>query len=134
VAFTAVDDSGNTAIRTATIRVVYGCGEEFMEPVSLLKPFKLGSTVPVKIGFCDASGVAVASAVVRLFLYPVSMRCPGGADRNQSPGSGDTGNLFKVSGDEYHYNLNTKNLAQGTYQIRAVLDDGTIRTVPLALK
>ena len=100
-AFSAVDDFGNTATRTATINVVYGCGDtylnnnaaDFLTPVSLLRPFKLGST-----------------------------------------GGADTGNYFRVSGAHYMYNLYTKSLSTGSYQIQAVLDDGTTRTIQLGLK
>lgn len=135
VTFTAIDGAGNQTARTATIRVVYGCGEEFMTPVSLLKPFKQGSTVPVKIGFCDASGAAVTSAVVRMALYPVSDEVPAEDPIEiESPGNGDTGNLFKVVDEAYQFNLSTRNLASGTYQVRATLNDGSIRTVPLSLK
>jgi hypothetical protein len=51
-----------------------------------------------------------------------------------STSKADTDSYFRVSEGTYIYNLNTKNLSVGTYQIRAALDDGTIRTVPLALK
>ena len=135
VAFTAVDDLGNQTTLTAIIHVIYGCGDEFMEPVSLLKPFKQGSTVPVKIGFCDAEGKAVTSAIVKMSLHFVSNDVPEEEPiLIQEVGSGDSDNLFKVTGEQYHYNLRTKSLVEGVYQIRAMLDDGTLRSVPLELK
>lgn len=135
VTFTAVDASGNEATETAVIRVVYGCGESFLSPVSLGKPFKQGSTVPVKIAFCDASGAAVTSAAVRLFLYPVSDDVPAEEPLEiQATGNEDSGNMFRLTEDHYQYNLSTKNLSAGSYQVRAAPDDGTFRTAPLALK
>lgn len=135
VTFTAVDASGNESAGTAVIRVVYGCGESFLSPVSLGKPFKQGSTVPVKIAFCDASGAAVTPATVRLFLYPVSDDVPAEEPIEiQATGSEDSGNLFRLTEDHYQYNLSTRNLSAGSYQIRAAPDDGTFRTAPLALK
>lgn len=135
VTFTATDSSGNQAIGTAAIRVVYGGGEEFMEPVSLLKPFKQGSTVPVKIGFTDASGASVAAAVVKISVYLVDKNLPVGEPIEvEATGGADTGSLFKFVDDHYQYNLSTKKLSVGSYQVRAVLDDGTSRSVLLALK
>lgn len=135
VTFTAVDASGNQTVGTAAIRVIYGCGEEFESPVSLNKPFKQKSTVPVKIGFCDANGAAVTSAVVRLALYPVSDDVPAEEPIEiESTNNADTGTYFRVSDDSYIYNLDTKSLSVGSYQVRAILDDGTTRTAPLSLK
>ena len=51
-----------------------------------------------------------------------------------STSGADTGNYFRVAGNMYLYNLYTKSLYSGTYQIQAILDDGTMRTIPLALK
>ena len=135
VTFTATDASGNQTSGTATIRVIYGGGEAFLPPVSLAKPFKAGSTVPVKIEFSDAYGTPVTSAVVRLALYPVSGDVPEEEPIEiVDPGSEDIGSFFKVSEGIYHYNLRTKNLGAGTYQVRAILDDGTSRAVMISLK
>ncbi len=69
-----------------------------------------------------------------------------------SPGSGDgvvgseieanstsaatTGNLFRYdsTGDQYIFNLGTKSLSTGTWQIRIELDDGTSKYVTIGLK
>lgn len=135
VKFVAADDSNNRVEHAANIHVVYGGGEEFMEPVSLLKPFKQGSTVPVKIGFTDASGASVTTAVVRISVYLVDNNLPVGEPIEvEATGGADTGSLFKVADDHYQYNLNTKKLSVGSYQVRAALDDGTSRSVLLALK
>lgn len=135
VTFTAVDDFGNKSIRTATINVVYGCGDinqqaGFLTPVSLLKPFKLGSTIPVKLHLCDANGSDVLTAVARLYLKSST----GGQIEGTSTSGADTGNLFRISGNYYMYNLGTKSLSSGTYQLQALLDDGTTRTIPLFLR
>jgi hypothetical protein len=130
VAFTAVDDFGNQTTGSTKIRVVYGCGG-FLPPVVLEKPFKRGSTIPVKLELCDAYGNPVTSAVVKLLLEPGSSDGP---IEPRSTNNADDGNLFRVTGKKYMYNLYTKNLSPDTYQLRAVLDDGTMRTVPLTLK
>jgi hypothetical protein len=99
--------------------------------VVLEKPFKRGSTIPVKLELCDAYGNPVTSAVVKLLLEPGSSDGP---IEPRSTNNADDGNLFRVTGKKYMYNLYTKNLSPDTYQLRAVLDDGTMRTVPLTLK
>lgn len=136
VTFTAVDDFGNTTVKTATISVKYGCTGQFQPPVSLLKPFKLGSTIPVKFGLCDANGTAVTTAVARLFLQQFSGDEPvGDPIEVTSTSAADTDNLFRLASDSmYLYNLYTKDLSSGTFQIQAALDDGSVNTISLLLK
>ena len=53
-----------------------------------------------------------------------------------SAGAANEGNTFRYdsSGNLYIYNLNTKGLSVGTWQIQAMLDDGTVRSVFIGLK
>lgn len=136
ITFTAVDDYGNRTVRTATINVVYGCADSaFLEPVSLLKPFKQGSSIPVKLRVCDASGADVFTANPKLYLQPVVKgQNVGSPIEAASTTPANIGNLFRIAGNKYLYNLDTNPLAPGGYQIRAVLDDGSVRTLPLELK
>ena len=143
VTFTAVDDFGNTTTKTAVIKVIYGCGDTYLNneetnfstPVTLLKPFKLGSTIPVKLRLCDANGADVLTATPRLYVQMFSGEEPVGEPIEvTSTSAADTGNYFRVLGNMYMYNLATKPLASGIYQLQAVLDDGTTRVIPLALK
>jgi len=143
VTFTAVDDFGNTTTKTAIIKVIYGCGDTYLNnqeanfstPVTLLKPFKLGSTIPVKLHLCDANGADVMTATPRLYVQMFSGEEPVGEPIEvTSTSAADTGNYFRVLGNMYMFNLATKPLRSGTYQLQAVLDDGTTRVIPLALK
>lgn len=136
VTFTAVDDFGNTTVKTATIFVKYGCTGVFQPPVSLLKPFKLGSTIPVKFGLCDANGAAVTTAVAKLYLQQYSGDEPvGDPIEVTSTSEADTGNFFRLASDSmYIYNLYTKSLSSGTFRIQAALDDGSVNTISLFLK
>jgi len=143
VSFTAVDDYNNTTVKTATINVVYGCGDtylnneetNFLTPVNLLKPFKLGSTIPVKLHLCDANGSDVMTALARIYVQMYSNNELMGEPIEVTSTSGaDTGNYFRIAGAHYMYNLYTNDLNSGSYQIQAVLDDGTTRTIPLFLK
>jgi len=53
-----------------------------------------------------------------------------------STAAATTGNLFRYSsdGNQYIFNLNTKPLSTGTWQIRIELDDGTSQYVNISLK
>jgi hypothetical protein len=44
------------------------------------------------------------------------------------------GNRFEYDGNDYHYNLSTKPLSAGTWQIHVHLDDGSVQTVVIGLK
>lgn len=134
VTFIAVDDYGNKTTVTSTIYVTYGFGG-FLTPVSLLKPFKLGSTVPVKFQLTDYAGNTVTSATARFYLQMYNNNEPVGEPIEVTSTSGaDTGNYFRLSDGMYMYNLATKGLSMGSYQIQAVLDDGTTRTISFELK
>ena len=133
VTFTATDDFGNSTTASATIWVEYGFAG-FLAPVSLGKPFKPGSTVPVKFQLTDASSSVVTSATAKLQVQKYSNNEPvGDAIEVTSTSAADVGNLFRVSDGIYIYNLDTRALGTGTYQIQALLDDGTTKTTWLSL-
>lgn len=134
VTFTAKDDNGNATTKTATIWVEYSFGG-FLTPVSLDRPFKLGSTVPVKFQLYDVNGSVVTSSTARFYLQQYLNNEPAGELIEVTSTSGaDTGNYFRVADSIYIYNLETKTLSQGTWQILAVLDDGTTKTRFLYLR
>lgn len=134
VTFIAVDDYGNKTTVTSTIYVTYGFGG-FLTPVSLLKPFKLGSTVPVKFQLADYTGNTVTSATARFYLQKYNNNEPVGEPIEVTSTSGaDTGNYFRLADGMYMYNLATNGLSIGTYQIQAALDDGTMKTIWFEVK
>jgi hypothetical protein len=88
--------------------------------------FKLGSTVPVKFRLTGASA-AVANLPARISVAPVVNGAVGEAIPATSTSAADSGNLFRydsLSG-QYLFNLSTKALAQGTWQIRIDLQDAS---------
>jgi len=134
ITFTARDDAGNTTQATATIVVSYG-GSVFLPPVSLGKPFNLGSTVPVKFQLTDANGAPVTTATASLRLQQFDNNEPLGEPIDiESTSGADSGSYFRPSEGLYIYNLNTRPLKKGLYQVRATLDDGSVSTAWLALK
>jgi hypothetical protein len=142
VTFTAVDDFGNTKTGTAIIHVIYGCGDTYVNsqpidiltPVDQLTPYKLGSIIPVQLHLCDAQGADVLTAVAKLYLQPYCGAEPAGDPMEIPSGTADTSNYFGLTDTIYRYNLGTSALVPGMYRIQAVLDDATLRTIPLDLK
>jgi hypothetical protein len=132
----ATDKAGNAASRSATYSVVYNFGG-FLAPVSLNRPFMLGSTIPVKFQLMDAAGSYISTAIAAITVQLYSADQPVGDPIDATSTSGaDSGNTFRydATGNQYIYNLNTSGLSQGTWQIRATLDDGTVKTAFISLK
>ena len=123
-------------MRTATFSVLYDFGG-FLPPLpgDSTGVFKLGSVVPVKFRLTDAGGLSVATAVARLTLQMFAGGQPVGTPIDATPpGNADVGDLFRYDGNQYIYNLSTKALAVGTWQLQVRLDDGTVHSVAIGLK
>jgi hypothetical protein len=135
---TATDVAGNTATKTVTYSVTYSTSkgrtvlpplEQVNSPSGLTKKYKLGRTLPIKFQLYDAKGSPVGTAKATLSLVKVS----NGVDLKipivvlDSGSSNDNTNIFRYdpTGQQYIYNLSTKNLSQGTYKIVITLDDKT---------
>jgi hypothetical protein len=135
-ALTATDVADNTASQTASFSVLYRFGG-FLPPVpgDGSGVFKLGSTVPVKFQITDANGVSVPTAVAQLTVQMLAGGAPVGTPIDATPpGSADVGNRFRYDGSQYIYNLSTKPLSAGAWQVQVHLDDGTVHTVVIGLK
>jgi hypothetical protein len=99
----------------------------FLPPLSThgISVLKLGQTVPVKFQLRDALGNPVADAVARIYVAKVVAGVPG-AEQPGAPSVSGTGNTFRYSAtqDQYVFNLATRRLTVGLWQIRVMLDDG----------
>lgn len=106
------------------------------EPVDLDRPFKLGSTIPIKFLLKDAMGGPIATAQVTLRLQHYSNDLPQGDPIDVTPtDASDSGSVFRYDGNaQYHYNLTTMGLPAGSWMLQAVMDDGTIRTIFVMIK
>ena len=81
-----------------------------------------------------ANGVAVTSAIARITLQLYSGENPVGTPIDGvATGPADSGNLFRVNGDTYSFNLSTRSLSAGIYSIQAILDDGTVHSIQIGL-
>ena len=130
-----VSDGHTSATDTVVINVRYAFGG-FLPPLTAgsRTTFRLGSVIPVKFHLSYASGASATSAIARITLQQYSGSDPVGvAVEGVSVSSADSGNLFRLNGDTYSFNLSTKLLSAGTYAIQAVLDDGTTQSIEIGL-
>ena len=110
----------------------------FLPPVSLGKPFKLGSTIPVKFQLMDAQGAFITDASPSISLeLIIDGPLTGDVIPGDSSGAANTDDIFRYDPDsnQYIFNLATKDLtAPATYRITVDLGDGTTREVDIGLK
>jgi len=135
VTVTVKDYAGNSRTVTGTCYVTYAFSE-FLEPINNdgTSIFKLGSTVPVKFQLKDAQGNLISTAVAKIYVTKITNAVLGDEMEPVSTSAATTGNLFRYTGDQYIFNLGTKTLSKGTWQIKVVLDDGTTKTVRISLR
>ncbi len=133
----ATDSAGNTRSVTHTYYVRYAYGG-ILQPINSdgSSVFRLGSTVPVKFQLRDANGAFVTNAVARIFVQKISDGVSGTEMEAVSRSAATTGNLFRYcsTSDQYIFNLCTKSLSRGTWQIRIQLGDGTSQYVNISLR
>jgi hypothetical protein len=92
--------------------------------------------VPVKFQLKDASGNFVTNAVANISVSKILSTSLGTVVEPETALSASTGTQFRYSTDDnqYIFNLSTKSLSAGTWQIRITLDDGSLRIVQISLK
>jgi hypothetical protein len=97
--------------------------------------FKLGSTVPVKFALTGASA-GISNLSARLYLQRTGAGATGSVLEAISTSNATTGNLFRYdsTSNQYVFNLATKTLSAGAYQLRIDLGDGVLRTVNISLR
>ncbi|HZR47447.1 MAG TPA: PxKF domain-containing protein, partial [Candidatus Manganitrophaceae bacterium] len=137
---TATDRAGNSASQSRSFTV----GEPSEPSFTFLPPlivqggrkvFELGSTIPVKFRLTDTNGSPVSSAVARLSLqYYLGGKPVGAPIPAISHGHFNSGDLFRFNGEHYSYELNTKPLSKGIWELRVSLSDGSVHAVMIELK
>lgn len=131
VTCTATDAAGNTATRSFTVTVeVEWSG--FLPPLERLTAYKQGSTIPVKFALSGASA-GITDLQARVYVRRVGSAA-GAELAGTSTSAATSGNLFRYADGQYVFNLSTKGLAVGTYEIRADLGDGRVRTTTVMLR
>jgi hypothetical protein len=136
VTCTATDKAGNTGTESFTVTVT-AAWSNVLQPVNAdgSSIFKLGSTVPVKFQLTGASA-GITNLSASLYLQRVGAGITGTTLEAISTSNATTGNLFRydATSGQYIFNLNTKTLSVGTYQLRIDMGDGAVRTVNISLK
>ena len=136
VTCTAKDAAGNIGTETFTV-TVSASWSNVLQPINAdgSSIFKLGSTVPVKFQLTGASA-GITNLTARLYLQRVGAGSTGTVLEAISTSNATTGNLFRYDNTAGHYifNLGTKTLSAGTYQLRIDLGDGAPRTVNITLR
>ena len=110
-----------------------GNGGNFVNPV---RSYKLGSTVPVKFRII-ANGAFVTTGIHTLQAVKYSNATTSDPAIDATPtDAATTGNQFRLTDPEWHFNLSTKGngYSAGTWLLIARLADGTTHTVWIALK
>ena len=91
-------------------------------------------TIPVKFTLTDDEGTFVDTAYATLEISMISDDVTGEYEEVSSTSNADTGDVFRVSENQYIYNLSTKDLVEGTYLLRISLDDGQVFEVLISLR
>jgi 6-phosphogluconolactonase (cycloisomerase 2 family) len=130
----AADSSGNVGTASFTVTVVFKTVSPFF--ASPIKgdgdSFKQGSTIPVKFRL---AGAKIRNLPARLWVAKVTGGVVGPETAAVSTSGAASENLFRSEcGEQYIFNLNTKPMAAGTWQLRADLGDGVPHTVQISLR
>ncbi|CEG29338.1 PxKF domain-containing protein [Bacillus sp. B-jedd] len=137
ITITAIDNAGNKVESTFNYTVEYNFGG-ILQPINKdgKSIFKAGSTVPVKFQLKDANGNFVSISEAKIYFDKVSNLVTGNEQEAVSTSAATTGNLFRYDAkdNQYIFNLSTKGLPTGTYQITIKLDDGKFYSVEISLK
>ncbi len=142
---TVTDPAGESSSDTVLVTVEAMGFQGFLEPIggadatggSYTAPIlnrKLGSTVPVKFrGSCCGNDVLTGIHTLQAIKYT-------SATASQTPinatstDAATVGNQFRLTGNQWHFNLDTSFLSKGTWKLVATLSDGSTHFVWITLK
>ena len=146
ITFTAVDSHGNQAVKSSWIYVEYAFSG-FLPPVSLNKPFKHGSTIPVRFRLRDYAGHYISDATASLTVQPFAngahyaeqgeKTIEDDEENEKNERNDKDGNMFfryHRFGRQYIYNLETEDLSRGSWMLIVYPGDGTMKTTMINLK
>jgi hypothetical protein len=110
-----------------------GDGGSYANPV---KSFKLGSTIPVKFGATWLNGgAALITGIHTLQAVKYSNSIDSDPPIDATPtDAATTGNQFRLTSPDWHFNISTKEFSAGTWLLIATLEDGSKHTVWISIK
>jgi hypothetical protein len=140
---TATDSAGNEGTATFTVWVqikalaVASNGDIFQQPINPegSSIFHLGHVIPVEFKLAgDSAGIT--NLVAKIVVTKTSNTIQGTVTEKSCGGSPTSGDKFKYDSHdkEYFFNLATKYLTAGTYQVKADFGDGVEHTIRISLK
>ncbi|NOU91228.1 DUF5011 domain-containing protein, partial [Paenibacillus sp. LMG 31460] len=140
ITYTVQDHAGNTAIATRTVQVinVYKFSG-ILQPINVdgQSIFKQGSTVPVKFQLTDALNQYVSNLSASIKVTYLSADVDGTDIEDVISTDASTGTLFRYdsTANQYIFNLSTKNLEAGKYQVEVLLPSTytLVSTTPLKI-
>ena len=114
----ATDPSGNASTQS----VVYTVSYNICALYDQTKVVQSGSTVPIKVELCDASGADAFSSSVVVTATALTQMSTGAAGAVQASGNSNPDNNFRFdptlgTSGGYIYNFSTKGLMTGTYAL-----------------
>ena len=108
-------------------------GGTFRNP---LRTFQSKSTIPVKC-ILNQQGAPVRVGMHRLQVIKYADESRPGSPIDAKPqGASASGNVFRLTGNEWHFNLDTAatRMGPGVWQLRATLSDGSQHTAWIRIK
>ena len=136
VTWTAEDTSGNKSTYKQTVRVSYQFNG-YDSPLKNGGVYKSGRVIPVKINltYADGSPVEIAQPMISVFQTS-NQEVVGEALDISSVSAADNGTIMRhTNSGDYIYNLNTKLLGKGTFQISVLAHNGSnVEVINIALK
>ena len=115
VTWTATDDSGNSATATTTVIAAYGFRGLLPPYVAPPKAFKIGSTIPLKWQYTDATGNVVDSSQAN---PSIGISTEGASIEVND--AGKSGLRYDSDTMTWVFNWQTKGLTAGIYSIRII--------------
>jgi len=96
---------------------------------------KAGSTVPIRLQLCDANANNLSSSAIQVTAVRLEMVSSGASFVVDDSGNANPDGNFRFDGDSYIYNLTTKGLSTGTYNLMFVSgNDGTTHAAPFQIR
>lgn len=126
------DAAGNTASTSFTVTVAVAWSG-VLAPLTSGGTYKQGSTIPVKFTLTGASA-GVTNLEAKLWVRRTSATSTSGTASAVSTSAATTGNLFRYADGQYIFNLNSKPLNVGTYDLLIDLGDGEPHPVTITLR
>jgi hypothetical protein len=127
----STDAHQNTSTKSLTVTVTYSWSG-VLAPVTSGGSYHLGRTLPVQFTLTGASA-PVTNAVAKLYLAKLSGGTAGPEFAATSTSNAVSDNSFRYGSTGSIFNLATKGLSAGAYQLRVDLGDGVSHTLDITL-